>query len=390
MVDLNRAWEVMKKNQLDALLASSPQNVFYSSGFLYLATADNSIFFLLRNIGPAFTLMPVGKEPVLIAPNSGRATAERFCTVKDRQFYKVAASVEMGSSSQSRKATFSILQLVKENFRSLGLIGGRIGIEGLDLPLNFYRGLHESFPKIEWVDAQEIFFELRAIKQIDEVERVRQATQLATSGLETAITAIKEGATEREIIAIYKEEVVRRGGSWCNTKFCAGRENGATISHQPSDYALRPNDPFIFDIGAVVQGYTTDLARMGYLGKPDKEGIKLYEVLRGAQEKAIQAMKPGVPVSEVFNIAQSYVQESGYPDYTRNNIGHGVGIDFEEEPFISPDSTWKIQEGMTLAVEIPFYDTKLGGFNVEDVVYITERGVEVLSSSLSKKLNIRS
>jgi len=175
---------------------------------------------------------------------------------------------------------------------------------------------------------------------------------------------------------------------WCNTKFCAGRVNGATISHQPSDYRIQPGDPAIFDVGAIYEGYTSDLARVGYLGRIEKEGAKLYGVLRGAQEKAIQAMKPGAAISEVFTVAQNHVRESGYPNYTRTNIGHGVGVDFEEEPFIAPESNWKIEKGMTLAVEIPFYSTELGGFNIEDVVYVGEKGVEVLSSSLPKEVKI--
>jgi Xaa-Pro dipeptidase len=199
-----------------------------------------------------------------------------------------------------------------------------------------------------------------------------------------AFAAIHEGATELEILNTYKKEVVHQGGLWCNTKFCAGRVNGATISHQPSDYRIRPGDPAIFDVGAIYQGYTTDLARVGYLREAEKEGVELYEVLRKAQEKAIAAMKPGVTISEVFHLAQNTVRESGYPEYTRANIGHGVGIDFEEEPFIAPESTWKIEKGMTLAVEMPFYSAKIGGFNVEDVVHITGKGVEILSSSLAK------
>jgi Xaa-Pro aminopeptidase len=362
--------------------------VFYTSGFLYLPTPDNSIFFLLRNIGPVFTVVPRGGEARLIAPNSAKATAERFCTIKDRRFYAVSPPAEMRSASQSRKATFSVLQILKENLADKGISLGRVGVEGLDLPFNFHLALREAFPKVQFVDAQDLFFEMRAVKSPSEVDRVRQAVQMAVAGLNKAFDTIREGMTEREILNTYKAEVVRRGGSWCNTKFCAGKANGATISHQASDYAIRPGDPAIFDVGAVFQGYASDLARVGYLGKREEEGVKLYEVLRAAQETAIKAIRPGVSIADVFNIAQEHVRQSGYPDYTRGNIGHGVGIDFEEEPFIAPGSSWKIQSGMILAVELPFYSSKLGGFNVEDVVYVSEKGAEVLSSSLSKEARI--
>ncbi len=384
MIDLGRAWGMMEEKRLDALLASSPQNVFYTTGFLYHAAAENRIFFLLRCIGPAFSILPKGGEPILLSPNSGRATAERFCFYKDQRFYNVSPLPEMKSSSQNEKATFSALQALKEILTKLGTTSGRIGVEGLDFPINFYLGLKDSFPRLELVDTQDIFSRLRAVKRSEEVERTRQATKLAEKGLEAAFSSIREGVTELEILNTYKKEVVRQGGLWCNTKFCAGRINGATISHQPSDYKIRPGDPAIFDVGAISQGYTTDLARVGYLIKAEEEGVKLYEVLRKAQEKAIWAMKPGVAISDVFHLAQNTVRESGYPEYTRANIGHGVGIDFEEEPFIAPDSIWKVEKGMTLAVEMPFYSAKLGGFNVEDVVHITEKGAEVLSSSLRK------
>ena len=388
MIDLKRAWAMMEENKLDALIASSPQNVFYTSGFPYHAAAENRIFFLLRNIGPAFTILPKGENPILVSPNSGRATAERFCFIKDQQFYNVSIPKEMASASQSRKATFAALQALQQTLTKLKIGKGRIGIEGLDLPFNFHVGLKEMVGAAEWIDAQDIFFTMRAIKQSDEVEQIRRATKFAEAGLEAAFAAIHEGATELDILNTYKGEVVRQGGVWCNTKYCGGRVNGATISHQASEYRMQPGDPAIFDVGAICQGYTTDLARVGYLGEAEKEGVTLYEVLRRAQELAIQAMKPGVPISEVFAIGQTYVRESGYPAYTRGNIGHGVGIDFEEEPFIGPDNLWRIEEGMMLAVEVPFYSAKLGGFNVEDMVYITNKGPEVLSSSLRKDVII--
>ena len=388
MINLDRTWRMMEENRLEALIASSPQNVFYTGGFLYHGAAGNRIFFLLRNIGPAFTILQKGREPVLLLPNSGKATAERYCFFKDQRFYGISFPPDLRSPSQGQKATFSALQALKEILTKLGVTSGRMGVEGLDLPVNFYLGLREFFPKLEMVDSQDLFSRLRAIKGQDEVERVRQATLLAAKGLEKAYSAIREGASEREILNAYKEEVTHQGGMWCNTKFCAGRVNGATISHQPSDYRILPGDPAIFDVGAIYEGYTTDLARVGYLGKVEEEGAKLYRVLRSAQEKAIAAMRPGVAISEVFNVAQNHVRESGYPKYTRTNIGHGVGVDFEEEPFIAPESDWKIEKGMTLAVEIPFYSAELGGFNIEDVVFIGERGVEVFSSSLSKELQI--
>jgi Xaa-Pro dipeptidase len=388
MIDLKRTWAMMEENHLDALIASSPQNVFYTSGFPYHAAAENRIFFLLRNIGPLFTILPKGGNPILVSPNSGRATAERFCFIKDQHFYNVSPPKEMVSASQSRKATFAALQALQQILIKLRIGNGRIGIEGLDLPINFYAGLKEMIAAVEWIDAQDIFFRMRSIKQPDEVDRIRRATQFAMAGLEAAFAAIHEGATELEILNTYKGEVVRQGGVWCNTKYCGGRVNGATISHQASDYRMRPGDPAIFDVGAICQGYTTDLARVGYLKEAEREGTKLYEVLRSGQEMAIKAMKPGVPISEIFAIGQNHVRESGYPEYTRGNIGHGVGIDFEEEPFIGPDNLWNIEEGMMLALEVPFYSSKLGGFNVEDMVYITKKGPEVLSSSLRKDVII--
>ena len=138
----------------------------------------------------------------------------------------------------------------------------------------------------------------------------------------------------------------------------------------------------------IYQGYCSDIARVGYLHEAEEEGLKLYEVLSQAQEKAIEAMKPGAKISEVFDAGVNHVKESGYPEYKRGNIGHGVGIDFEEEPFLSPTSTETIQPGMTLAVEIPFYDKQIGGFNIEDNVYITETGPEIMTDSLSKDVRI--
>jgi Xaa-Pro dipeptidase len=387
-MDLKKMNPMLADMGIDALIASSHQNVFYSSGFPYIASAHNSIFYLLRNIGPVFTIIPKDEEPILISPNSGRATSDRFCHLNKQHFYIVSAPSELETATQSRKSTFTALEALKENLTKLRITKGRIGIEGLDLPMNIYLGLKELLPDLEFVDAQDLFFRMRAIKSPDEVEKLRNASLLACKGLEAAFENIHEGSDEIDILNIYKTEVVRIGGSWCNTKFCAGAVNGATISHQPSDYKILPKDPAIFDVGAIYQGYCSDIARVGYLHEAAEKGLKLYEVLSQAQEKAIEAMKPGAKISEVFDAGVNHVKESGYPEYKRGNIGHGVGIDFEEEPFLSSTSAETIQPGMTLAVEIPFYDKQIGGFNVEDNVYITETGPEIMTDSLSKDVRI--
>ena len=196
---------------------------------------------------------------------------------------------------------------------------------------------------------------------------------------------IRAGATERRIHDVLLRTLLDGGGDWNQTTVAAGAA-GANPFHQPTDYVLKRGDLIRYDIGGTYGGYCSDLARVAVVGDPAPEAKRLYDTLRAGEEAAVKAVKPGATLGQIFAIGMGYVWEHGYPHYRRGNIGHTIGIELEEEPFISKDNPLAFEPGMVFAIELPWYQVGRFGFNVEDIVLVTENGHELLSPTLSRDL----
>jgi Xaa-Pro aminopeptidase len=144
---------------------------------------------------------------------------------------------------------------------------------------------------------------------------------------------------------------------------------------------MRPGDLLKFDCGTTVGGYRSDHGRTFVLGEPSQQAKALYGHLSTAHEHAVAAMRPGAVASEVFEAADAYMHDNGFPGYRRGHFGHSVGLDsfHEEPPFLAAEDRTPLREGMVFAVETPFYGADLGPIMLEDLVLVTAEGAEFLT-----------
>jgi len=150
----------------------------------------------------------------------------------------------------------------------------------------------------------------------------------------------------------------------------------------PTDARIQNGDVFKYDggVNAEFDFYTTDFSRSYLVGDKNKILAGVKERIYAAQRKMIGSIKPGLPLSELFQTGFSYVKEK-YKCYERGHLGHSIsmGPQTAEAPYISPSETRAAEEGMVLCVEVPFYIRDLGGFNIEDMVVVTKDGCDVLT-----------
>jgi Xaa-Pro aminopeptidase len=156
-----------------------------------------------------------------------------------------------------------------------------------------------------------------------------------------------------------------------STGFVRGREEHAT---------LRKGGVVRFDVGCNLEGYFSDIARNYSLGQPaaGRRSIDYYNAILAAETAAIDAMRPGVPASEVFHAAIRGARESGIPHYQRNHVGHGVGLEMYDIPLLGPNDNTPLEAGMVFEVETPYYELGFPGLQVEDTVVLREHGAEIL------------
>ncbi|HEX6079830.1 MAG TPA: M24 family metallopeptidase, partial [Methylomirabilota bacterium] len=151
--------------------------------------------------------------------------------------------------------------------------------------------------------------------------------------------------------------------------------------------ALKAGDLVRLDLGCVYQGYRSDISRTAVLGPPSDKQRRYYDAIRDGEIAAIAAMKPGVPVSRIFEIGMKVTREAGMPHYQRNHVGHGIGLEAYDPPTINAAGQTVLEPGMVFCVETPYYEHGWGGIQVEDAVEITAAGVRRLTQS-SQELQI--
>jgi len=249
-------------------------------------------------------------------------------------------------------------------FDALNIEGYRILAKGL-------RGKTRLKPlgKLVW--------ELRKVKNADEIELMRRAGELTCEGMKAAQEVLRAGMREYEVAAEI-EYAMRRKGSW-GTAFDTIVASGARSAFPHggcTDKEIRQGDLVVVDIGASYRYYRSDMTRTFVAGKPSEKQLKLYEVVKTAQQRAIQAVKAKARARDIDAVARKIIEEAGYSENFVHSLGHGIGLEVHEPPTLSPQSKDRLSVGNVVTVEPGIYIVGFGGIRIEDTVLIGERGAE--------------
>lgn len=381
LIDVERARKLMARRGFDAIIACSPENFYYVSGF-----QDPYIYVIRSNM--AFAVLPRDGEPVLIVNHAERELARKSSWIKEHVYYESEMYTER---KEKIHLASSPINALKEVLYEKKLRGRVIGIDKSRLLVSQFEELSRVLKVFTLVDCTDFFYELRSVKTKEEAKLIREATRITEKGVKTFLENVREGITELDLKREVELAVIREGGEIhahhpCHITLGAGK-NSAIATAPPSEYRLKQGDIVRIDLGATYKGYTSDIARVAAIGDPSEKIKKLYNVLREAQQNVINSIKPGVRASELFWIGVNTVKKHGYTKYMRGLIGHGLGLEVHEPPYISPNDNTILQPGMIIAIEIPYYIEEVAGLNIEDVCLVTESGYEILST-LDKELHI--
>ena len=240
-------------------------------------------------------------------------------------------------------------------------------------------GLKDHFE----VEETDILTEMRKRKTESELENLRKAAQLTDEAIQKLRPDLV-GMTEFEAVNRLQEFYSKRGfqESFLTDGGQSLVQRNCLRPHRPpEDKVIRDNDLVIVDTGVRMNGYCGDITRT-FCKNPSEEQIELFEAVKSIQEELIEMIEPGLSISEWKKKEFELVEEKGYdPEEHVLYFGHGVGLDVHEPPTLSHESDEKFREGMVVTVEPGLHVEGLGGVRIEDMVYIGEKNVEVLSSS---------
>jgi Xaa-Pro aminopeptidase len=174
--------------------------------------------------------------------------------------------------------------------------------------------------------------------------------------------------------------------SRCSAQIAFGRRGGhGNVMKRTARLGM---DTLIrFDVGCMVEGYTSDIARNFTPQEPSARTRALYDAVLHGEDVAVAALRPGATAAQVFEAGVQAIRASGIPEYNRHHIGHAVGLEVYDAPTLMPDNDTPIEAGMVFEVETPYYELGFGGLQPEDTVVVTENGGEYLTS-ISRGLEV--
>lgn len=344
----------LKENNISAAFLTSTPNVFYLSHF-YSDPHERLLALLVFQ----------SEEPILICPNMEVAQARNA-----GWNYEI-----IGYSDTDNPYT-----LISDRLNKRNISISTLAIEKEHMNVERYETLMKTFNGVTFTSAEEKLHEMRMIKDEKELAILRQAAELADFGVEVGVNAIAQGKTELEILATIEFELKKKGISKMSfdTMVLTGEKTAAPHGRPGMD-KIQKGDFVLFDLGVILDGYCSDITRTVAFGDINEKQREVYETVLKAQIAAVNASKPGVEIGSIDKTARSIITEAGYGEYFTHRIGHGLGIDVHEFPSLNETNTRLLATGMTYTIEPGIYLPGVGGVRIEDDVYITKDGVEILT-----------
>ncbi len=250
-----------------------------------------------------------------------------------------------------------------------------------NLPLGVYWSLEKAFGQFKKVlSITQSLNALRIAKSEHEVALMRKAGHIIDDAVMKAFRDAEIGMTEVQISQIVQGEIIRQGAtpSFATVQF---GKNSALPHADSSARDLRKSDVILMDCGCSLDGYNTDMTRVGVVGEPTEEIELVYSIVRKAEETAIEKISRGMACGSADGIARRIIEEAGYGDYFTHRLGHGIGLEVHEPPYLVRGNAQELGVGMCHSVEPGIYLEGQFGIRIEDLVYIREDGPEAITYS---------
>ena len=227
--------------------------------------------------------------------------------------------------------------------------------------------------------------QLRKVKDKQEVECIRKAAELTSKGMKTAIEVVRPGLREYEVAAEAEYKMRKSGsGMLAFDTIIAGGSRSAFPHARCSDYKIKEGDLVVIDLGASFRHYRADMTRTVVAGKPSPKQEKIYRIVKDAQEKAFQSVKPKVKCVDIDMVARKHIEKERYAEYFVHGLGHGVGLETHEDPRLNSESKDVLELGNVVTVEPGIYIAGFGGVRIEDTVVVGENKGERLTKGAYK------
>ena len=344
---------VQQKPQIDALFVAPGTSLYYLTGVHWWPSE--------RLLG---LLIPQKGEPLVLCP--------AFEEARFREQLRIPAEVRVWQEDESPS------KLAASALADRGVRTGRIGVEEATM-FTFYDHLRQVAPGLEFTSADPVTITCRSVKSTHELELLRLACEATCDVYRAVFASLKEGMSQSDVSALVEAGYAKmglRGDAMVLFGTAAALPHGTT-----KPQTLREGDVVLIDDGCKVEGYCSDVTRTGVFGKPSEKTQHAFEIVRKAQDAALDAARKGKLSGTVDDAARGVITAAGYgPDYKffTHRLGHGIGLDGHEHPYLVRGSKTALMPGMTFSNEPGIYIPGEFGVRCEDVMVIAEDGAAQL------------
>lgn len=344
---INKLRQYLDNIKADAVIINNPENVYYLSGFT--GYGDGSLLISCD-------------EAYLFTDSRYEIQASCEAPLFEVKMMRVPSGEEF-------------IQFVKSKKYNV------IAFEDDYVSYSFWKVLNDKFSFCKIINLGEILSDLRMIKDEHEINLIKKACEIAGDAFLEMKNLIVPGVTENDIAAELEFRMKKRGSSKTSFDTIIASGYRAAMPHgTASDKRILPGESVICDFGAVYNGYCSDMTRTVFTdGKVDNKLIEIYDVVKEAHDLAIRSFKIGMTGRELDMIARDYIESFGYVREFGHSLGHGIGVEVHEAPSVSRVYKKVLEKGMVFSIEPGVYLEGLGGVRIEDLVLVTDSGLEVIT-----------
>jgi Xaa-Pro dipeptidase len=354
-----KARRLMAEHSMDALLLTGGTSLEYFTGIRW-GLSERLLALVVPRDGRAFLVCPAFEEE-----RAQEQVAEG----------PLAGDVDVMTWEEDE----SPYRLVADGMRSRGFGTGRLGVEET-VRFVFSDGVREAAPGLTITSGTPVTAGCRAVKDAHEIELMTLASEVTLKAYEAAYRALADGMTQdrfAELVSLAHRRLGFSGAAGVQVGEYSALPHGSATPQ-----VIREGTILLIDGGCAVEGYRSDISRTFVLGKPTDRMKRVFEIEFRAQSAALAAARPGVECQAVDAAARKVITEAGYgPDYRyfTHRVGHGIGMDGHEWPYLVRGNRLKLEPGMTFSDEPGIYLRGDFGVRLEDDMVITESGAELMT-----------
>jgi len=354
---IERQQQAMNEAGLDALVAISPENFAYTTGFVIPSQH-------LMRWRHAMAVVTLDGKTAIVSVDMEETTVRNKAPETDVRVW--------GEFSDNPMETLANL------LTDLGLGSSKIGLEFDYLPAGDYQDLTSRLPKVKFSPVELLYNRLRQLKTDQELDLLWRLSRISDQAIAEAFQAVRAGMSEMDLAAAMTRSVYAQGAQHFKLMIVATGERSQLPNVGPSERVLQPGDVCRVEIFSVIDGYHAGVCRTAVVQHPPPGAERIWRNLVECKHLVLEKILPGASTLEIYEIFLKKFSQLGLPPISF--VGHGIGLHLHEDPYLSKYSDTQLESGMVLGIEPLVYNTGMGfGLQLKDMVTVTESGCQLLS-----------